>query len=300
MSQRADAVSPAADPPAGPTFDAEAGGDQYAPDLYRPDVIMEPLTSVAEACTERAREHWISHGWLSVRGVLDDDDVADAKAAIDDLVAGRVAGFDGLMYERSVEESFDAMSAEERRNAVRKLWSFCRCDARMDRIAGDAGIHEVLNGIFGGGKVRLFQDMALLKPPFLGREKPWHQDHAFFDFPLGTRIVGVWIALDPATLANGCMQVIDGGHREGPRNHFRRRDWQICDSEMLGRRSVAFPLAPGDALFFDGLIPHGTPANRTADRRRALQFHYCPADALEAAKDSRLAIFGGEGKGATC
>ncbi|MFW6213947.1 MAG: phytanoyl-CoA dioxygenase family protein [Spirochaetota bacterium] len=40
--------------------------------------------------------------------------------------------------------------------------------------------------------------MALVKPPG-GREKPWHQDHACFDLPLDSTIVGVWIALGHAT-----------------------------------------------------------------------------------------------------
>ncbi|WP_269542094.1 phytanoyl-CoA dioxygenase family protein [Cerasicoccus fimbriatus] len=39
----------------------------------------------------------------------------------------------------------------------------------------------------------------------MGREKPWHQDKAYFDFPLNDRVVGVWIALGEATVANGCM-----------------------------------------------------------------------------------------------
>jgi phytanoyl-CoA hydroxylase len=299
MSQSTGAAANAADPSPTPSFDAESGGD-YDADLYRPGEIVEPIGGVSDARTARARDHWAEHGWLSVRGVLDASDIADAKAAIDDLIVGAVPGFKGIMHERAALDAYDELSLEQRRNVVRKLWDFCRFDQRMSRIAHVESIRAVVGNLLDGKETRMFQDMALLKPPFCGREKPWHQDHAFFDFPLGTRIVGVWIALDPATLANGCMQVIDRGHLGGPKNHFRRRDWQICDTEMLGRNSVAFPLAPGDALFFDGLIPHGTPANRTGDRRRALQFHYCPADTREAGKDSRLAIFGGEGKGATC
>jgi ectoine hydroxylase-related dioxygenase (phytanoyl-CoA dioxygenase family) len=64
-------------------------------------------------------------------------------------------------------------------------------------------------------------------------ETPWHQDHAYFNLPEGTPVVGVWIALDDATPENGCMHFIPGGHREGPIAHFNRRDWQICDEEIL-------------------------------------------------------------------
>jgi phytanoyl-CoA hydroxylase len=53
-------------------------------------------------------------------------------------------------------------------------------------------------------------------------------------------------------------------------------------------------------MFFDGLLPHGTPSNNSAQRRRALQFHYMDAEAHAADEAERLALFGGEGAGATC
>ena len=45
---------------------------------------------------------------------------------------------------------------------------------------------------------QLFQDQALIKPPLIGREKPFHQDNAYFNLPSDTTVVGVWIALDEA------------------------------------------------------------------------------------------------------
>ena len=42
-----------------------------------------------------------------------------------------------------------------------------------------------------GDTPELFQDQALLKPPLIGREKPWHQDNAYFNVPPETSIVGV-------------------------------------------------------------------------------------------------------------
>jgi phytanoyl-CoA hydroxylase len=82
--------------------------------------------------------------------------------------------------------------------------------------------------------------------------------------------------------------------------HFKRRDWQICDSEVMGRRSVAAPLKPGGLLFFDGMLPHGTPENRTQARRRAVQFHYVAAGVKRTTEEERLRIFGSEGKNVTC
>jgi len=60
---------------------------------------------------------------------------------------------------------------------------------------------------------------------------------------LGTPVVGVWLAIDEATLDNGCMRLLDGGHRANPRPHLAIRDWQLCDTDRLGVGSVAVPLA---------------------------------------------------------
>ncbi len=104
-----------------------------------------------------------------------------------------------------------------------------------------------------------------------------------------------------ATIENGCMQFLPGQHKIGPRIHFQRRDWQICDTDILGQRSVAAPLKPGGLLFFNGLLPHGTPHNSSEKRRRALQFHYAPADAAQNPdSEERLKHFGSEGKDVTC
>ena len=46
-----------------------------------------------------------------------------------------------------------------------------------------------------GDTPELFQDQALLKPPLIGREKPWHQDSAYFNLPPESLVVSVWIEL---------------------------------------------------------------------------------------------------------
>jgi len=156
---------------------------------------------------------------------------------------------------------------------VRKLMGFTKHEPRLDALASAAGLLGIVQRLLAGREPRMFQDMALLKPP-RGREKPWHQDNAYFDIAADEPVVGVWIALDAATPANGCMHLVPGSHRAGPTVHFKRRDWQLCDTEVRGKAIVACPLRPGGLLLFNGLTWHGTPANDTDQRRRALQFHY--------------------------
>jgi ectoine hydroxylase-related dioxygenase (phytanoyl-CoA dioxygenase family) len=146
----------------------------------------------------------------------------------------------------------------------------------------------------------MIQDMALLKPPFRGSEKPWHQDTAYFDWtPLGG-ILGTWIALDEATVENGCMQVIPGSHLDGPAPHFHVRDCQIADQRVRVERAVAIPLKPGGILFFSGLLHHGTPPNTTSLRRRGLQYHYAAANCQHMTIQQHAELFESDGAYAGC
>ena len=56
-------------------------------------------------------------------------------------------------------------------------------------------LHARLDQLLGRGRV-LFQEMALVKPPRIGSEKPWHQDASYFRVTDPGLIVGVWIALE--------------------------------------------------------------------------------------------------------
>ncbi|HMR33214.1 MAG TPA: phytanoyl-CoA dioxygenase family protein [Geminicoccaceae bacterium] len=282
--------------PAGDVVDSNLGG-AYAPDLYRPTGTAELLPHVAAfggAEIRRYREQ----GFVGIEQVLDQDDVQAGLGGLDDLLAGRNPDFNGVMLEKSAADESDTLRA--RLDRVRKLFYYVKYDTRLDALSRHPAVLSVVRALLGGREPVLFQDMALLKPPQIGREKPWHQDHAYFDLPLDEKVVGVWIALDRATIENGCMQFLAGGHLAGPQLHWMRRDWQICDTQMLGKESVACPLPPGGAVFFDSLVPHGTPQNSSPDRRRALQFHYVARDAKRVPTEERLRVFGTDGKDVTC
>ena len=131
-----------------------------------------------------------------------------------------------------------------------------------------------------GNEPQLLQTMALVKSPEIGSAKDWHQDVPYFPIAPARDVVGVWIALDDATLDNGCMQVVPASHLLGPVAHVQgptgwRLDPGIC--ERLQPSVIPLPMRAGSALFFDGALFHFTAANRSRQRRRALQNHYVPA-----------------------
>ena len=276
---------------------ATATEQPYAAELYQPTgeaALLDSLADIGPPELDRYRRD----GYLAVRSVLTDSEQRAALAGLDALLLDpRDAD---IQFEKWAEDRLDELDGEQRLDAVRKFMSFAGSDPRLHDLAHDERLLAVMRGLLGTEEPILFQDMAMLKPPGGGREKPWHQDNAYFNLAPGTPIAAAWIALDPATTDNGCMRVIPGSHRDGPVVHFARRDWQICDTDVATAREIAVPLPPGGALFFHGLLQHGTPTNTSPQRRRALQFHYVPAGAVQTDDEQRMAVFGAEGKDVSC
>ena len=152
----------------------------------------------------------------------------------------------------------------------------------LKKITNNQPLLSVIQRILGEKGI-LFQDMAMIKPP-KGREKPWHQDHAYFDYPLTTKIVGVWIALNDAEPSNGCMHVIGGSHRW--KLDYRRDDvdnnnpnWVLERPEIPSAASlapVACELPAGHCHFHHCLTLHGSAANTTDRPRRSYILHLMP------------------------
>lgn len=280
-----------------PKFDKLAP-QTYAADLYAPQAVAETVHNW-DVIGERELAQYNELGYLAVENAFTPAEVAAMKDGLADLVMGRVAGFDSVEFERGAQEILPTLSLDERQDAVRKLMWFTPHEARLRATAEHPRLIALLTRLLDAPP-QMFQDMALFKPPHIGREKPWHQDHAYFNLPEGTHVVGVWIALDEATLENGCMHFLPGGHKDGPVTHFNRRDWQICDTDILGKPVTAAPLPPGGALIFNGLLPHGTPHNRSGARRRAVQFHYHAQDVAQTTVEERMRIFGSEGRNVSC
>jgi len=276
----------------------DPGAEQHDPRLYETDTLANPVDGL-ENITDEHIDFYQQEGYLAVENALTSDELADARDGLMHLIDGKNPDFSRIMWEAGAKDRLDELSGEERLDAVRKLFHFVDFDARLQAAAENPRLMAVLERLLGEPP-KLIQDMALIKPPRHGREKPWHQDKAYFDFPLASRVVGVWIALDPATLENGCMRVQPQGHQQGPVIHFKRRDWQICDTQIMGKPCIAAPLKPGGLLLFDGLLPHGTPTNHSTSRRRALQYHYAGLSATKTNMEERLAHFGNEGKDVTC
>ena len=137
-----------------------------------------------------------------------------------------------------------------------------------------------------GPDVKAVQSMLFVKPPG-SPGQAWHQDEHFI--PTRDRsLCGVWIALDDATVENGCLWVHPGSHSDGILHRVKAHDdprFDVSD-EAVGfsedrEGGVAVELARGGTLFFHGYLLHRSLPNRAPDRpRRALVLHYVSARSL--------------------
>ncbi|MGW4843171.1 phytanoyl-CoA dioxygenase family protein [Nocardia brasiliensis] len=126
------------------------------------------------------------------------------------------------------------------------------------------------------------------KPPVVGSAKPWHQDIAYAppDFRENYRnVASIWVALDEATVDNGCLEFVYGSHRWGRMKHHgtaERNDdaprdqdateYQVNVKSLASSRIEPVPLLPGAAVMFDGFTIHRSAANKSDSPRRALSF----------------------------
>lgn len=137
---------------------------------------------------------------------------------------------------------------------------------------------------FWDGSVKCMQSMLFVKPPsFQGQA--WHQDEIYI--PTRDRsLVGGWIALDDATIENGCLWVIPGSHRPGylypQRKHSNDEEFDFAPESYGFDEAVEIPVEvkAGAVVFFNGYLLHRSRKNRGQVYRRVLVNHYMNAWSL--------------------
>ena len=124
----------------------------------------------------------------------------------------------------------------------------------------------------------LVQSMYIYKQPGIGGEVGCHQDSTFLytDPPSTT---GFWVALEDATVENGCLWGWPGGHLRGLKSRFVRDGsggtrFEVIDEEAWPPEGLIPLEAPaGTLIILDGLLPHLSCANRSARSRQAYTLH---------------------------
>jgi phytanoyl-CoA hydroxylase len=231
-------------------------------------------TSVATGLSTNARD-----GFAVLPDLLAPEEIDAVRAEAVAICRGDRGDIDGVSPPRAGDIDLDVLRRYLCIHFPHKISPLLLQVARHP-----AAVHALCEVI--GPNVKLMQSMLFVK----AEGKPgqaWHQDESHI--PTRDRsLTAVWIALDDATVENGCLWVIPGSHRAGVlhpvrEQHDPRYD---CTDEAFGyahREEDAVPveLPAGSALVFDGHLLHRSlPNTGRHGMRRALVTHYMSAESL--------------------
>ena len=249
-------------------------------------------------------------GFLIVRGLVSDADVAELRQHTDDLMQGRLPEQRGTRMKdrdprkdtgvtvQGIEAPPEHLSPDEKAQFFLRIHMLHRKLELHERYMLHPRVLDVLEVIIGPDVLAL-QTMLFLKPP----GKPgqgWHQDSYYIPTHPDT-LVGAWIAIDDCDEQNGAMWFAKGSGHEPiyppcPEVGYGFGDKLVKDiryvkgvsntddeQNMLSRVAdgydqVLCPAKAGDVVFFNGHVLHRSKANWTTDRyRRSFVSHYCNA-----------------------
>ncbi len=212
-------------------------------------------------------------GFLRIEALTDDTEVEVLVGLYDELFSrdGRFAAGDRIELNDDVARAPLPQIVNPERYAPRLTQGPAWRNAR-----------EIARQLLGDGCVPT-GNHAILKPARIGGATPWHQDEAYWDPRYAHCAVSVWLALQPATLENGCMRFIAGSHRGPVLPH------ELISPDSHGLRlSAAAPDAPeavcelpaAGATIHDGRTLHCAGPNLSELPRRALVFGFGLAPVL--------------------
>jgi ectoine hydroxylase-related dioxygenase (phytanoyl-CoA dioxygenase family) len=147
----------------------------------------------------------------------------------------------------------------------------------------DKRIEDHLTDLMGEEPIAA-QTMFYFKPPG-ARGQDFHQDNFYLRVKPGT-CYAAWVAVDECDEENGTMSVVPTSNAMDIVCPEKANSELFFTTEHIdipaGMQAVPCILKPGDVLFFNGSIIHGSFPNTSKTRfRRSFICHYVPASCIE-------------------
>ena len=217
-------------------------------------------------------QRYRTDGYLSYPGFLSREEIAGLKegvlSAVELMGKRKVAGGGASLEEG---DSYYDKVFTQRLN----LW---RINEKVKSYMLNPGLGRMLCALANVQGMRVWHDQTLIKEPY-GNPTAWHLDNPYWSF-YSPDSISIWIALEDATLQNGCMYFVPGTHKlatfENVGIGSNLGDLFKKYPEMAKIDPVAAPMKAGDCSFHNGLTAHGAGANMTRGRRIAMTCAYMP------------------------
>jgi phytanoyl-CoA hydroxylase len=221
-------------------------------------------------------------GYLALGKLLGDDDLAALQARIDAIMLGSAPVDYSKIYMQLDSETGEYESLvggglgwKGATLNYRKIQNLEHDDLFREYMERPI-FREISEHFYGeGSPITCFRAMFMNKPANRGTLLPWHQDAwVYLD---RQPLVTTWTALDPATIANGCVEVVPGTHKLGRVNSEHHSGFLSPDNiakHCDGAKTEFIELAPGEAALMHNWLMHRSDKNSTAISRRAFSVCY--------------------------
>lgn len=243
-----------------------------------PTVTLDPPRRPDFQLTAEQLEQWDTDGFVVARGMFQGDEVDAIREKFD-----RVAeeGQPIPDYWNPDIDSTDPLKRYPRVMHPHRWDAMCRAKMLKPEVG------KALRQLMGEEPVAC-QLMYFFKAPG-SPGQALHQDNFYLAVAPDT-CIAAWTAIDRADTENGGLYVVPGTHREDiqcPTADELEKTRRTNLAEVPdGKKAVPVVLDPGDTLFFNGSVIHGSGRNKTTDRwRRSFICHYMPRSSRKVNKN---------------
>jgi ectoine hydroxylase-related dioxygenase (phytanoyl-CoA dioxygenase family) len=225
---------------------------------------IQPTVSL----TEEQIAFFHENGFLAIDSISTPEEIEMLRGVYDRLFADRAGRADGNQFDLAGtdEEGKDA--------ALPQILNPSQYAPEMKDTLARANALHIARQLLGPD-VMPAGEHAIFKPARSGAATPWHQDEAYWNPAFDYRTLSVWMPLQEATPANGCMQFIPGSHKLEVLPHRSiggdtRVHGLELDIDFDVSNAAICPLPPGGATFHPSRTLHFTAPNLSDVPRRAL------------------------------
>jgi len=228
--------------------------------------------------TDAEIESYRDNGFVVINDFLDGDELETWRAAVDHAVAAR----EGRRFANKdiVQSEDDGINpnATYYERVFDQLVNLWQTDDTMKELILDERIGRMAGRLAGVDGLRVWHDQALIKRPW-GNPTGFHLDTPAWSFS-DRRAISIWIALDDATVENGCLHFFPGSHLETTFENSGITSNLDAIFEIYPKFRTHEPyrstMKAGSCSFHNGMMIHGAGANLTTGQRRAMTCAFMP------------------------